>query len=402
MFLCVLLAHILKISILHWNLYIYAMEHLNFVLGFVYCLFPIIIFFCFEPYFSKLNIPYKQKWFIFILFIAFIFNLIFLSNALVVFVVYLILFISFILTNIVSIDYKWKVDCTKIFRCLSPALIPLLIFLVSYIVLRLMVHRFNDDSWWINENNISDRMEDWGDFATFFGGIFALISIYLAYRAFISQINASRRASFDATFTQIFAQHKILYDKAMQHNDGISFTSDYDKNSVRGNVNNNIFSICKNEYKKYNTKHIIKSDGEKYNILDFWECFNKRIKSSVSVDFKNYLKYIHNEVEFVASQPDDVLNDDAKQRYIQLIQAQMNNDELFCYLINKVEFMYRNQPNLEEDTKIHANHLRNFKFFIELCRGKSGHVDLVKMMLRDKELNVSAFIDENWIQQGKL
>lgn len=106
-------------------------------------------------------------------------------------------------------------------------------------------------------------------------------------------------------------------------------------------------------------------------------------------------------MEFVASQPDDVLNDDAKQRYIQLIQAQMNNDELFCYLINKVEFMYRNKSNPEEDTRIHAEHLRSFRFFIELCRGRSGHVDLVKMMLRDKELDVSAFIDENWIQKGK-
>ena len=392
MFLCVLLAHILKISILHWILYIYAMKHLNFVLGFVYCLLPIIIFFCFEPYFSKLNIPYKQKWFIFILFIAFIFNLIFLSNALVVFVVYLILFISFILTNIVSIDYKWKVDCTKIFRCLGPALIPLLIFLVSYIVLRLMVHKFNDDSWWINENNISDDIERWGDFATFFGGIFALISIYLAYRAFISQVNASRRASFDATFTQIFAQHKILYDKAMQHNNRLRFYSVYYKRMVYANVSKNIFYICKNEYKK---------KPEEITITKFWEYFNKKITSKASVDFKNYLKYIHNEVEFVASQPDNVLNDDAKQRYIQLIQAQMNNDELFCYLINKVEFMYRNKSNLEEDTRIHAEHLKNCKFFIELCRGKSGHVDLVKMMLRDKELDVSAFIDENWIQKGK-
>lgn len=392
MFLCVLLAHILKISILHWILYIYAMEHLNFVLGFVYCLLPIIIFFCFEPYFSKLNIPYKQKWFIFILFIAFIFNLIFLSNALVIFVVYLILFISFILTNIVSIDYKWKVDCTKIFRCLGPALIPLLIFLVSYIVLRLMVHKFNNDSWWINENNISDSIDKWGDFATFFGGIFALISIYLAYRAFISQVNASRRASFDATFTQIFAQHKILYDKAMQHNNKLRFYSAYYKRMVYANVSKNIFYICKNEYKK---------KPKETNIREFWECFNKKITSKVSVDFKNYLKYIHNEVEFVASQPDNVLNDDAKQRYIQLIQAQMNNDELFCYLINKVEFMYRNKSNLEEDTRIHAEHLKDCKFFIELCRGKSGHVDLVEMMLRDKELNVSAFIDEKWILKDK-
>lgn len=297
---------------------------------------------------------------------------------------------------------------------LSYSFLLMVIIVCIFIVgIMLMAQAFNGFIPYFTTNTlISKKMEDWGDFATFFGVFFALISILIAYRAFISQVNASRRTSFDATFTQIFAQHKILYDKAMQHNDSILFVSDYDKKCVKGNVKNNIFSICKNEYMKnlfvkymymkcyIPIKNIAKS-YKRYDISKFWESFNERIGSSVSVDFKNYLKYIHNEVEFVASQPDDILDNDAKQRYIQLIQAQMNNDELFCYLINKVEFMYRHKSNLEEDTKTHAKHLRDFKFFIELCRGKSGHVDLVEMMLRDEELNVSAFIDENWIQKGK-
>lgn len=370
------------------------MEHLNLVLGYVYILLGVIIIcyliscflrtdrcvpcFCFVCLITAIPFFFDDR-------IGFLIYVLFVSA------LYIVLEIVWVRTRIL-----------RLLQNLRFIFILSLTILVGYIVARLMVHKFNNDSWWINENNISDRMEDWGDFATFFGGIFALISIYLAYRAFISQVNASRRASFDATFTQIFAQHKILYDKAMQHNDEISFTSDYDKNRVEGNVNNNIFSICKNEYIKHKrTKHITKSDGKEYNISDFWKSFNKCIESSASVDFKNYFKYIHNEVEFVASQPDDVLNDDAKQRYIQLIQAQMNNDELFCYLINKVEFMYRSRSNPEKDTRIHAEHLRSFRFFIELCRGRSGHVDLVKMMLRDKELDVSAFIDENWIQKGK-
>lgn len=296
----------------------------------------------------------------------------------------------------------------KIFTVL---LLTVLIFV--FIFMSLMIKTFNGGEWKFSCSTlISKEIGDWGDFATCLGAIFALISILLAYRAFMSQVNASKRTSFDATFTQMFAQHKILYDKAMQHNDSILFVSDYDKKCVKGNVKNNIFSICKNEYMKnlfvkyiymkcyIPIKNIAKS-YKRYDISKFWESFNERIGSSVSVDFKNYLKYIHNEVEFVASQPDDILDNDAKQRYIQLIQAQMNNDELFCYLINKVEFMYRHKSNLEEDTKTHAKHLRDFKFFIELCRGKSGHVDLVEMMLRDEELNVSAFIDENWIQKGK-
>lgn len=322
------------------------------------------------------------------------------------------LFLLFIFIYVLYAFGQKKINLMAICRYIRSISIPLLIISICCLGAKLIIHKFNGDSWWINENNISNDISKWGDFATFFGGIFAFISILLAYRAFISQVNASRRTSFDATFTQIFAQHKILYDKAMQHNDSILFVSDYDKKCVKGNVKNNIFSICKNEYMKnlhvkymymkcyIPIKNIAKS-YKRYDISKFWESFNERIGSSVSVDFKNYLKYIHNEVEFVASQPDDILDNDAKQRYIQLIQAQMNNDELFCYLINKVEFMYRHKSNLEEDTKTHAKHLRDFKFFIELCRGKSGHVDIVETMLRDKELNVSAFIDENWILKDK-
>lgn len=305
-------------------------------------------------------------------------------------------------------------------RYLQEYIFWMIFYLFMLFIVYIMSCVFNNNEWGFQKSTcLSTDMSDWGDFATCLTTIFTLVSIFYAYRAFRItdktlglQILASRRASFDATFTQIFAQHKILYDKAMQHNDSILFVSDYDKKCVKGNVKNNIFSICKNEYmKSLFAKYMymkccipinnIAKSYIKYDISKFWESFNKRIGLSVSVDFKNYLKYIHNEVEYVASQPDDVLNDDAKQRYIQLIQAQMNNDELLCYLINKVEFMYRHKSNLEEDTKTHAEHLKKFKFFIELCRGKSGHVDFVKMILNDEELNVSAFIDKQWILNDK-
>lgn len=57
-------------------------------------------------------------------------------------------------------------------------------------------------------------MEDWGGFATCVTAIFALVSVFLAFKAFSSQTLAAKRASFDATFTQIFAQHSILYKKS--------------------------------------------------------------------------------------------------------------------------------------------------------------------------------------------
>lgn len=299
----------------------------------------------------------------------------------------------------------------------------LLIISLCYLSSRLMVHKFNGDSWWINENNISDDINKWGDFATFFGGIFALISIYLAYRAFMSQVNASKRTSFDVTFTQIFAKHHVLHDKVLKHD--IAFISRYDLSYVV-NENNNIFAICRNEFTKYRPVFDTILDSEFWNCLEratqrrisdnvritiinrinirqFWRCFNRIIGLEASIDFKNYFKYIYHEINIVVSQLDEVLNDNAKRNYIQLIQAQMNYDELFCYFINQVEYLSywrthreRNEAAYNEAIT-HAANLRSYGFFYELCKSRSGHVNLVRDISRYNNEEVSRLINVNWI-----
>lgn len=268
----------------------------------------------------------------------------------------------------------------------------LLIISLCYLSSRLMVHKFNGDSWWINEDNISDDLNKWGDFATFFGGIFALISIYLAYRAFMSQVNASKRTSFDATFTQIFSQHHILHEKVIQYH-FISYLwhGRLYRVSTGGN---NIFTLCKEEYER--------SDEL---VQDFWERFNRIIGSEASIDFKNYFKYIYHEINIVVSQPDEVLNDNAKRNYIQLIQAQMNYDELLCYLINQVEYFnyWRNNRNrnrvIYRRAEEHVRNLHNYGFFRELCKNRSEqHANLVRRIIGTDENGCinNDFIDESW------
>ena len=255
-----------------------------------------------------------------------------------------------------------------------------------------MVHKFNGDSWWINEDNISDDLNKWGDFATFFGGIFALISIYLAYRAFMSQVNASKRTSFDATFTQIFSQHHILHEKVIQYH-FISYLWHGRLYRV-GTGGKNIFTLCKEEYER--------SDEL---VQDFWERFNRIIGSEASIDFKNYFKYIYHEINIVISQPDEVLNDNAKRNYIQLIQAQMNYDELLCYLINQVEYFnyWRNNRNrnivIYRRAEEHVRNLHDYGFFRELCKNRSErHANLVRRIIGTNGNGCinNDFIDESW------
>lgn len=251
------------------------MEHLNLVLGYVYILLGVIIICYLISCFLRADrcVPC-------FCFVCLITAIPFFFDDRICFLIY-VLFVSalYIVLEIVWVR-------TKILRLLQNLrfiFILSLTILIGYIVARLMVHKFNNDSWWINENNISNSMEDWGNFATFFGGIFALISIYLAYKAFMSQANASKRTSFDTTFTQIFAQHHILHAKVVQHAIGRHLR--YSSTTPICSSSNTLFSVCKNEYI---ASHL-------FGVGDFWDNFNNDIGNEASIDFKNYFKYIYHD-----------------------------------------------------------------------------------------------------------
>lgn len=270
-----------------------------------------------------------------------------------------------------------------------------------------------NDGWWIftDKTRISRKMDDWGNFASFLTAFFALMSICFAYRALMFQIEsakksnkdsmkildlqikASKRTSFDAAFTQIFAQHHILHAKVVQH--AIGRYLRYSGTTPICSSSNTLFSVCKNEY----------IASRICGIGDFWENFNDDIGNEASIDFKNYFKYIYHEINIVVSQPDEVLNDNAKRNYIQLIQAQMNYDELLCYLINQVEYFnyWRNNRNrnrvIYRRAEEHVRNLHNYGFFRELCKNRSEqHANLVRRIIGTDENGCinNDFIDESW------
>lgn len=191
--------------------------------------------------------------------------------------------------------------------------------------------------------NISAKIADWADFATCLTALFALISIYLAYRAFMGQVNASRRASFDATFTQIFAQHNTLRARV-------------------ADKNRNLFTVFI-EYYELNHE-IIRRRLENGNNTIITELYNNFNIQDI-LDFKNYFKYIYHEITTVTEQEEDILDENAKKRYIGLIQSQMNNDELFCYFINQIAH-YDEYSEKDSKVKEYVQTLKRYNFFGEL------------------------------------
>lgn len=235
-----------------------------------------------------------------------------------------------------------------------------LIFIIGWLIHFICCSTCPIIDWLTLSTDISTCHATWvGSIATWGAAICALISIYLAYKAFRGQVNASRRASFDATFTQIFAQHNTLRARVISHSN--SFWCE-----------KNVFTRCKEEFAQKGNQ----------TVLEFWKHFNEKvIKNEVSVDFKNFFKYIYHEVTTVTDQEKKVLDNYTKKKYIDLIQAQMNNDELFCYLINQIAHYDEHAKN--KKVKKYADKLKKYDFFKELCESKNYYRGLIYRMYKD-------------------
>lgn len=250
----------------------------------------------------------------------------------------------------------------------------------------MLAHTFNQDELLINTDTlISTQMEDWGGFATCVTAIFALVSVFLAFKAFSSQTLAAKRASFDATFTQIFAQHSILYKKvqcpSMVHCHFAGF-------------------------RRYFQFRIYYNAGPVTN-QQIWEEYNRRLQigcgEECSSNFKNYFKYIYKEVTYIRDNSDGLLNDADQRQYVGLIEGQMNNDELFCYLVNLLEYYEKNADN--QKLISYFEYLKQNAFFKEICK-TDGYKDDVKKvfdLLNESCRNTvcNSLIEQKWLEYGK-
>lgn len=200
----------------------------------------------------------------------------------------------------------------------------------------------------------STDMGDWGDFATCVTGIFTFISVLLAFNAFKSQQLALRRNSFDSIFVQLFAHHIKLYEKISKKDEGRIFLDYYKELEERIN------------------------DGEmndENDIHEVWGCLKNNSDKLVEYEnLKNYFKYIYHEVSIIRENEESgLLTREIAKKYVLLIQAQMNNYELICYLLNQYEYYYFGQKGLvnKERQKNYYTYLRKNDFFKDLNQSSS-------------------------------
>lgn len=217
----------------------------------------------------------------------------------------------------------------------------------------------------------STDMGDWGDFATCMTGVFAFISVLLAFEAFKGQVLALKRNSFDTLFSQLFAHHIKLYEKIQD---------------AHVSEEENIFL--------YYCREIKESIIDKNGLNALWRSYidiNKGDKVKYE-NLKNYFKYIYHEINIIREyEKEGILTRAMAKKYVLLIQAQMNNYELLCYLLNQLEYYYfgkKGKVNQERQEKYYK-YLKRNDFFKDLNDSRS-FVREVEILLKAADLGDKA------------
>lgn len=193
------------------------------------------------------------------------------------------------------------------------------------------------------------------------------IAAVCAYRAYNESITMRKHSSFDLLFTQLLSNMQSYINKATLQTTIVKapwvkvYNRDY----------NTFLNFC-NIYTNYTNKKGAKLDERE--ITELWKVYTMNLVNRS--DFSNCFKYFYHIVDTVCQSP---LDDARKKQYIGIIQAQLNYDILFCYLINQIVYMYKN-PNEERYPKL----LREYDFFKDLC--KHGDYGAIIKSTIDKEI----------------
>lgn len=203
-------------------------------------------------------------------------------------------------------------------------------------------------------------------------GVFAFISVLLAFEAFKGQVLALKRNSFDTLFSQLFAHHIKLYEKIQD---------------VHVSEEENIFL--------YYCREIKESIIDKNGLNALWRSYVDEYSKGNKVKYenlKNYFKFIYHEVDIIREyEKEGILTRGMAKKYVQLIQAQMNNYELLCYLLNQLEYYYFGKKGKvdQEHQEKYYKYLKRNDFFKDLNDSRS-FVREVEILLKAADLGDKA------------
>lgn len=167
-----------------------------------------------------------------------------------------------------------------------------------------------------------------------------------AFKAYLHSKEMKAQSSFDMVFSQTLASFR-----SYQIDSRLLKTKIKGINGQTSMIPDSTFLLFCQKFQKETTVDNAVKMQTVNDIKRIWS--NYCVSLVYRANFLNTFKYIYYIVDLVDNSP---LDKDMKQRYVKIVQAQLNLDILFCYLINLI-------CAHNGDTNEHIMRLRKYDFF---------------------------------------
>lgn len=237
------------------------------------------------------------------------------------------------------------VNCERIMKWMTRILfVCCLILLVFFSIYIFSFHADHFREYCADILNINVNWSKLTAVSTLCAAIFALM-------AYFQSCKMSKLSSFNSVFAQILANFRsYLTDENVMRTQIIKLQDIHGK--IRQTSTEN-----ESSYQSFCQKYIDRTGRKKQEVNDIRRIWTEYCMSLVyRANFLNTFKYIYYVVDLVVKSP---LAEDDKRRYVKIVQAQLNMDVLFCYLINLI-CTYREKGNPYIDI------LKKYEFFKSL------------------------------------
>lgn len=223
--------------------------------------------------------------------------------------------------------------------------------------------------------NISHDMADWQSFATVISLIPASFSFMFLLYTFHIQNKQNQKENFCNQLHSYLGIQRDLYKKT--------------KNNLFFDMHWFIGEMLKKFSVQELNREIIACSYEKfYQVFSGDKRFSAVYSQKDMNDLRNYFKFLFHIVSFVNDIDENIVPNVEKYKYMLMIQAQMSNDELYCYMVNVLDYYYRVDGARKGDAA-YIFILYKYDFFKDIFRNKGND----NLLSTDSEVN-EYFYDE--------
>lgn len=202
-------------------------------------------------------------------------------------------------------------------------------------------------------STISSNTSDWGDFGGYIGGTLSLISVFLIYYTYRSQSEMNYRNQFESIFFNMLNRQREIYQ------------------DIKGDI---LFPKLRNEIENHFSVSFESNFTKVEAELLFATYFGLHISSRK--DCLHYFRHLYHIIKYIHS--DAIITPLDKKKYIDMIQSEMNDNQLFISLFNAIWWSSKHKKNSD-----YLAWLDDYSFF-ENLQSPSKWFDICKKYLFPK------------------